>query len=50
MIAAFVFASLAVAGDSLQLDAHLPAATVSILTALILAAVLGFTQLKATRA
>lgn len=50
LVAAFVFASLAVAGDSLQLDAHLPAATVSILTALILAAVLGFTQLKAKRA
>jgi hypothetical protein len=38
-----------VAGDSLQLDAHLPAATVSILTALILAAVLGWTQRKAAR-
>jgi simple sugar transport system permease protein len=49
LIAAFVFAALTVAGDSLQLDAHLPAATVSILTALILAAVLGWTQRKAAR-
>lgn len=44
LVASFVFAALAVAGDSLQLDAQLPAATVNILTALILVAVLGFTQ------
>lgn len=43
LVAAFVFASLSVAGDSLQLDAGLPAASVSILTALILIAVLGWT-------
>jgi simple sugar transport system permease protein len=49
LIAGFVFASLAVAGDSLQLDAQLPAATINILTALILAAVLGWTQRKAKR-
>jgi ABC-type uncharacterized transport system permease subunit len=46
LMASFVFAALAVAGDSLQLDAQLPAATVSILTAFILIAVLGFTQKK----
>jgi simple sugar transport system permease protein len=44
IIASFVFAALAVAGDSLQLDAQLPAATINILTAFILIAVLGFTQ------
>ncbi len=50
LLASFVFAALAVAGDSLQLDAQLPAATVSILTAFLLIAVLGFTQRKgATR-
>lgn len=46
LISAFVLAALAVAGSSLQLDANLPAATISILTALILAAVLGWTQRK----
>lgn len=50
LFASFVFAALAVAGDSLQLDAQLPAATVSILTAFILIAVLGFTQKKGARA
>lgn len=49
LIASFVFAALAVAGDSLQLDAQLPAATVNILTALILVAVLGFTQSRSTK-
>jgi ABC-type uncharacterized transport system permease subunit len=49
LIAAFAFAALAVAGNSLQLDAQLPAATVSILTALVLAAVLGWTQRKAVK-
>lgn len=46
LVAAFVFAALAVGGDSLQLDAQLPAATVNILTALILVAVLGWTRSK----
>jgi len=46
LIAAFVFAALAVGGDSLQLDSQLPAATVNILTALILVAVLGWTRSK----
>lgn len=46
LAAAFVFASLSVAGDSLQLDAGLPAASVNVLTALILIAVLGFTAAR----
>jgi ABC-type uncharacterized transport system permease subunit len=46
IIACFVFAALTVAGDSLQLDAGLPAATVNILTGLILVAVLGWTSSK----
>lgn len=43
LAAAFVFAALSVAGDSLQLDSGVPAASINILTALILIAVLGFT-------
>ena len=50
LLASFVLAALAIAGDSLQLDAQLPAASVNILTALILAAVLGWTTVKARRA
>ncbi|GAA4118118.1 ABC transporter permease [Nocardioides fonticola] len=46
VIAAFVFAALSVAGDSLQLDSGLPAASVNVLTALILIAVLGFTATR----
>ncbi|CAB4697171.1 MAG: ABC transporter permease [Actinobacteria bacterium] len=46
LVAAFVFASLSVAGDSLQLDSGLPAASVNVLTALILIAVLGFTTMR----
>lgn len=46
LVATFVFAALSVAGDSLQLDAGLPAASVNVLTALILIAVLGFTASK----
>ncbi len=46
LVAGFVFAALSVAGDSLQLDAGLPAASVNVLTALILIAVLGFTAAK----
>ncbi len=44
LLACFVFAALTVAGDSLQLDAGLPAATAAILTGLILIAVLGWTS------
>ena len=43
VVAAFVFAALSVAGDSLQLDSGLPGSSVNVLTALILIAVLGFT-------
>ncbi|HST85348.1 MAG TPA: hypothetical protein VLL08_26645 [Kineosporiaceae bacterium] len=43
LLAATVLAALAVAGDSLQLDSGLPAATANILTGLILIAVLGWT-------
>jgi general nucleoside transport system permease protein len=43
LIAATVLAALAVAGDSLQIDSALPAATVNILTGLILIAILGWT-------
>lgn len=43
LAAAFVFATLSVAGDSLQIDAGVPAASINVLTALILIAVLGFT-------
>lgn len=43
LVAAFVFAALSVSGDSLQLDAGVPAASIHVLTALILIAVLGFT-------
>ncbi len=46
LIAAFALASLSVAADSLQLDSGLPAATVNILTALLLMAALGWTTVK----
>ena len=46
LVAAFVFASLSVAGDSLQLDSQLPAASINVLTALILIAVIGFTATR----
>jgi simple sugar transport system permease protein len=47
LAACFAFAGLTVAGDSLQIDAGLPAATSSILTGLVLVAVLGWTSQKA---
>ena len=43
LLASFVFAALSVGGDSLQLDSGVPAASIYVLTALILIAVLGFT-------
>ncbi|MFI7585904.1 ABC transporter permease [Spongisporangium articulatum] len=46
LAAATVLAGLAVAGDSLQLDSGLPAATSNILAGLILIAVLGWTGTK----
>jgi general nucleoside transport system permease protein len=42
----FVFAALSVSADSLQLDSGVPAASVNILTAMILIAVLGFAQAR----
>jgi simple sugar transport system permease protein len=47
VLSALLLASIAVAGDSLQLDAGLPAATVNILMGLVLMAVLGWTATKA---
>jgi simple sugar transport system permease protein len=44
LLASFTFAAFTVAGDSLQLDAGLPAATSNILTGLVLIAVLGWTS------
>lgn len=50
VVAAFVFAALSVAGDSLQLDSGLPGSSINVLTALLLIAVLGFTaKRKAAR-
>mgnify|MGYP005816031391 CR=1 FL=1 len=46
-VAAVVLAAISVAGDSLQLDSSLPAATVNILMALVLLAVFGWTRAKA---
>ncbi|MBL7494785.1 ABC transporter permease [Frankia sp. CNm7] len=43
VVAALALAAITVAGDSLQLDAGLPAATVNILMGLVLIAVLGWT-------
>jgi ABC-type uncharacterized transport system permease subunit len=45
-VAAVVLAAISVAGDSLQLDSSLPAATVNILMALVLLAVFGWTRQK----
>jgi ABC-type uncharacterized transport system permease subunit len=50
LLAAFVFAALSVSGDSLQLDSGVPAASINILTALILIAVLGFTAVWKAKA
>jgi simple sugar transport system permease protein len=44
LASSFVLAGLTVAGDSLQIDAGLPAATANILTGLVLIAVLGWTS------
>lgn len=49
LASSFVLAGLTVAGDSLQIDAGLPAATANILTGLVLIAVLGWTS-KGARA
>lgn len=44
--AALLLSAIAIGGDSLQLDAKLPAATVNILMALLLLAVFGFSRSK----
>lgn len=41
-LSALLLAAISVSGDSLQIDSHLPAATVNILMALVLLAVFGF--------
>jgi simple sugar transport system permease protein len=43
LVGAAAFAAITVAGDSVQIDSGLPAATVNILTGLVLIAVLGWT-------
>jgi len=48
--AAVLLAGITVAGDSLQIDSQLPSATVNVLTALVLFAVLGFTGRKGAKA
>lgn len=50
LAASTVLAGLAVAGDSLQIDSGLPAATANILTGLILVAVLGWTGARTRKA
>lgn len=50
LLASLALAAFAVAGDSLQIDAGLPAATVNVLTGLVLVAVLGWTGGRAARA
>lgn len=42
--AALLLAAIAMAGDSLQIDANLPAASVNVLMAMVLLVVLGFTR------
>lgn len=42
VIAATVLAAISIGGDSLQIDSHLPAATVNVLMALVLLAAFGF--------
>jgi simple sugar transport system permease protein len=47
VLSAIVLSSLAISGDSLQLDSKLPAASVNVLMALILLMVFGFGARKA---
>jgi ABC-type uncharacterized transport system permease subunit len=49
-LAALLLSAIAVAGDSLQIDSNLPAASVNILMALVLLAVLGGARRKAVTA
>ena len=41
-VSALLLGAISISGDSLQIDSHLPAATVNILMALVLIAVFGF--------
>lgn len=50
LLGAFLMATLAVAGDSLQIDSQIPSAAIYVLTALILMAVLGFTTARKAKA
>lgn len=49
LFSSMLFAALIVAGDSLQIDSGLPAASINILTGLILIAVLGWTGVKSKK-
>jgi simple sugar transport system permease protein len=49
LIASVVLSALIVAGDSLQIDSGLPAASVNVLTGLILVAVLGWTGVRQSK-
>ena len=49
LFSSMLFAALIVAGDSLQIDSGLPAASINILTGLILIAVLGWTTVKSKK-
>ncbi|MGQ0678207.1 MAG: ABC transporter permease [Actinomycetota bacterium] len=48
-LAASLLAAIAIAGDSLQLDSGLPAASVNVLMGLVLVAVMGFGNFRTTR-
>ncbi len=50
LLGSFLMATLAVAGDSLQIDSQIPSAAIYVLTALILMAVLGFTRSRKANA
>jgi simple sugar transport system permease protein len=50
VVGALLMATLAVAGDSLQIDSQIPSAAIYVLTALVLMAVLGFTTSRKAKA
>ena len=50
VFACLLLSSIAISGDSLQLDSHLPAASVNVLMALVLLGVFGFGKRKAAAA
>lgn len=49
-LAALVLGAISISGDSLQIDSHLPAATVNVLMALVLVAVFGFANSRRQKA